>query len=77
MAAVVKNNRENIFYGFFKNGKTMKFCKKCHKRVVEKIESNVDLSVCMCGNQPILIHNTVVKRLGSEMGVCGMKKLVF
>ena len=60
----------------------MKFCKKCHKRVVEKIESNVDLSnesikVCMCGNQFILLHNTVVKRLGSEMGVHQTKKFIF
>ena len=60
----------------------MKFCKKCRKRVVKKIESNVDLSiesikVCMCRHQFIFLHNTVVKRLSSELGVHEMKKLIF
>ena len=60
----------------------MKFCKKCHKRVVKKIESNVDLSndsvkVCMCGNQTLLLHGTVIKRLNSEMGVHEIKKLLY
>ena len=59
----------------------MKFCKKCHKRVVKKIENNVDLSndsvkVCMCGNQTLLSHGTVIKRLTSEMGVHEIKKFI-
>ena len=59
----------------------MKFCKKCHKRVVKKIESNVDLSidsvkVCMCDNRALLLHGTVIKRLASEMGVHEIKKFI-
>ena len=35
---------EKIKKQIFKNDNRMKFCKKCHKRIIEKIESNVDLS---------------------------------
>ena len=42
-----------IFYDFWEIVKTMKFCKKCHRRIVEKIESELDLSsssikICLC-----------------------------
>ena len=59
----------------------MKFCTKCHKRVVEKIESNIELSlghskICVCRGQGIKpIHGSVIKRLVSEMGVHEVKKI--
>ena len=57
----------------------MKFCKKCHKRVVGKVENNVDLSVgsikvCVCDGRVGLLHDVVIKRLVSEVGVHEVKK---
>ena len=59
----------------------MKFCKKCHRRVVEKIDNHLDLSVgharvCVCRDRGIgLMHMSVIKRLNTEVGVHEMKKL--
>ena len=55
------------------------FCKKCHKRIVEKVRSNVDLSrgtvkICLCGNRDLFVHGPVIKRLVSEFGVHKVKK---
>ena len=59
----------------------MKFCKKCHKRVVTKIESHVvftmdTVKMCMCGNRALLFHGSVIKRLVSEWGVHDVKKII-
>ena len=52
----------------------MKFCKECHRRMVEKIETGVDCSVgsikiCMCTGLVFRMHGGVIKRLNSEVGV--------
>ena len=58
----------------------MKFCKKCHKRVVEKIESNIGFSVgsvrvCVCDGRCAPVSGSVIKRLISEAGVHEVKKI--
>ena len=46
----------------------MKFCKKCRKRIVEKLENGIDLvKICTCRGRVSLVHNSVVKRRNSEI----------
>ena len=60
----------------------MKFCNKCHRRVVGKVDNCLDLSsdhrrVCVCRGQGIkLMHDSVIKRYVSEVGVHKMKKIM-
>ena len=66
---------------FFKK-QEMKFCKRCHKRVIEKIDSTIDFSVgsvkiCMCTGQILNLKGTVINRLVSEVGVSKVKKTIY
>ena len=67
-------------YFFYKT--KMKFCKKCHRRAVGKIESHLDLSlghskICVCRGQGITpINGSVIKRLVSGMGAHEVKKFM-
>ena len=59
----------------------MKFCKKCHRRIVEKIENGVDCSVssikiCMCTGQVFRMHGGVIKCLNSEVRVHRARKFL-
>lgn len=58
----------------------MKFCKKCHRRTVTKIDSSVNCSldsvkICMC-NGIALMHRSVINRFGSEVGDKNSKRCV-
>ena len=64
---------------YFFTKQKMKFCKKCHRRVVTNIENHVDLSVGhlkirVCSHRATPINSSVVKRLVSELGVHEVKK---
>ena len=67
------------FKMYFFTKQKMKFCKKCHRRVVEQIENHVGLSmgslkICVCSRRATLINCSVLKRLVSEVGVHEIKK---
>ena len=64
---------------YFFTKQKMKFCKRCHKRVVEKIDSTIDFSVgsvkiCTCTGPILNLKGAVINRLVSEVGVSKVKK---
>ena len=60
----------------------MKFCKKCHRRVVEEIGNHLELSVghtrvCVCRGWGFgLMDMSVVKRFNAELGVHKVEKQI-
>ena len=60
----------------------MKFCKKCHRRIVNKLDNSNQYSsdcvkICTCPGQGLLsVHRSVVKRYNSELGVHEVRKFV-
>ena len=67
---------------FFQNSERMKFCKKCRKHIVEKLENGIQCSIdsvkiCTCPGRVVLVHNSVVKRDNSELGVQETRKCFF